>query len=83
MYIISQYACAVFWMYNPTSCRETMHGKIHSLLTLREMEYLEMIKNTNLALYGEVLRELTKVRPDLFALSKYFNNECSYLARHV
>lgn len=83
LHMLSQYAKAVFWMHNPTDCRESMSGKIHSLLTLREIEYLEVIKASNLALYGEVLRELTKARPDLFALTKYFNHESSYLARHV
>lgn len=83
IHLLSQYLRAVFWMHNPSNCRESMSGKIHSLLTLREIEYLEMIKTINLSLYGEILRELTKARPDLFALTKYFNNESSYLARHV
>ena len=82
-HLFSTYVRAVFWMHNPSNCRETMHGKIQSLLTLREIEYLEVIKSTNMALYGDVLRELTKARPDLFALSKYFNNDSSYLARRV
>ena len=83
IHLLSQYVRAVFWMHHPSNCHESMSGKIHSLLTLREIEYLEMIKTINLALYGEILRELTKARPDLFALTKYFNNESSYLARHV
>lgn len=62
-------------MFRTKSIKEPMMSRdLYSVLTLREIEYLQCLKDVNMSLYCEVLKELTRTRPDLFALKKYFNS---------
>ena len=44
---------------------------MHSQLTLREMEYLDKIRQIDMTMYGEILRELTRFKPDIHVIKKY------------
>lgn len=45
--------------------------RVHSQLTLREMEYLDKISQMDMTMYGEILRELIRLKPGIVAIKKY------------
>ena len=48
-----------------------MSDKVHSQLTIREMEYLDKIKEMDITMYGEILRELNRFKPGVNAIKKF------------
>ena len=63
---------SLFWVYYPKLFpKNSLSDRVHSQLTLREMEYLDKIRNVDLTMYGEILRELTRFKPDIHTLKKY------------
>ena len=44
-------------------------NKVNPQLTLREIEYLDKIRQMDLVIYGELLRELSHDRPSAFSSS--------------
>lgn len=83
LHLISRYLHVIFSVFRLKGFKVTKVDNINSLLTLREIEYLECLKELDLSLYGEVLKEVIRTRPDLFSLKKYFDSKCDYLAKHV
>jgi len=68
-------AKSMFWVYYPKYFnKRSLSDRVHSQLTLREMEYLDKIRSVDLTIYGEILRELTRYKPDIQAIKKY--NTC-------
>lgn len=66
---------AMFWIYRPKFFpKESLSDKVTAQLTIREMEYLEKIKSIDLTVYGELLIELTRYRPDLNSVKRYGNS---------
>ena len=51
--------------------KNSLSARVHAQLTLREMEYLDKIRNVDLTMYGEILRELSRFKPDIQTLKKY------------
>ena len=49
----------------------TAADRVHSQLTLREMEYLDKIGQMDMTMYGEILRELIRLKPGIIAIKKY------------
>lgn len=65
-------AKAIYWIfYSNPGGRESFSDSIHSQLTLREMQYLDKIRQMDMTMYGEVLRELTQFKPDIHVMKKY------------
>jgi len=73
---VKTFAC----VFKPGFKKGTLTGEVYSLLTFREIEYLEHIKDQNMTTYGEVMRKLTKHREDMILLKRYFDNEISTIA---
>lgn len=62
----------MFWIYQPKFfSKKSLSDRVTAQLTIREMEYLEKIKSIDLSVYGEILMELTRYRPDLTSVKKY------------
>ena len=69
MFVIGK---SLFWVYYPKLFpKNSLSDRVHSQLTLQEMEYLDKIRNVDLTMYGEILRELTRFKPDIQTLKKY------------
>ena len=65
-------AKAIYWIfYSGPVGRSSITDSIHSQLTLREMQYLDKIRQMDMSMYGEILRELTQFKPDLHVIKKY------------
>ena len=64
---------SVFWIYSTRIFGEEsiMSDRVHSQLTIREMEYLDKIKEMDITMYGEILRELTRFKPDIHTIKKF------------
>ena len=64
---------SVFWIYSTKLFGEDsiLSDKVHSQLTIREMEYLDKIKEMDITMYGEILRELTRFKPDIHTIKKF------------
>uniref|UniRef100_A0A7M5WUJ7 Innexin n=2 Tax=Clytia hemisphaerica TaxID=252671 RepID=A0A7M5WUJ7_9CNID len=63
---------SLFWVYYPKFFpKKSLSDRVHSQLTLREMEYLDKIRSVDLTMYGEILRELTRFKPDIQTLKRF------------
>ena len=51
--------------------RNQLADDVNAQLTIREMEYLEKIRSMDMTMYGEVLRELTRFKPDIQIIKKF------------
>ena len=51
--------------------KKSLRDKVTAQLTIREMQYLDKIKESDLAIYGDILKELTRYRPDFTSVKKY------------
>jgi len=70
---ILQMVKSLFWMYYPKFFKKDnpLSHRVHAQLTLREMEYLEKIREIDMTMYGEILRELIRFKPDIHAIKKF------------
>lgn len=69
LYVIGK---SMFWIYWPKFFyKESLSDRVAAQLTVREIEYLDKIKSIDMAVYGEILLELTRYRPDLTTVKKY------------
>jgi len=65
-------AKSMYWIFNPKQIgNKSLSDRVHSQLTLREMEYLDKIRLMDMTMYGEILRELTRFKPDIHTIKKY------------
>ena len=48
-----------------------LSDKVNSQLTLREMEYLDKIRQMDMTMYGEILRELIRYKPNIGTIKKF------------
>lgn len=66
-------AKSIFWIYSIKIFGEDsiLADRVHSQLTIREMEYLDKIKEMDITMYGEILRELNRFKPDIHVIKKF------------
>ncbi|XP_066918028.1 innexin inx1-like isoform X2 [Clytia hemisphaerica] len=64
---------SMFWVYSPKlfDHETSLSNRVHSQLTLREMEYLDKIRQMDMTMYGEILRELTRYKPSIGSIKKF------------
>ena len=73
-YYLFQHLRNMLWIYYRVQIEGkplTATDRVHSQLTLREMEYLDKIGQMDMTMYGEILRELIRLKPGIIAIKKY------------
>jgi len=69
IFVTAKYMIVVY--YPKYSTKTMKYHRVHSQLTLREMEYLDKISQMDMTMYGEILRELIRFKPDLQVIKKF------------
>ena len=50
---------------------KNLSDDVNGQLTCREMEYLDKIRQIDMTMYGEILRELTRFKPEIHTIKKF------------
>ena len=62
----------MYWIYYQLLVEEErLSDKVNAQLTIREMEYLDKINQMDMTMYGEIVRELIRFKPNIGKMKKF------------
>ena len=62
----------MYWIYYQLLVEQGhLSDRVNSQLTIREMEYLDKINQMDMTMYGEIVRELIRFKPNIGTIKKF------------
>ena len=72
LFYVLSLARHMYWIYYQLLVEEErLSDKVNAQLTIREMEYLDKINQMDMTMYGEIVRELIRFKPNIGNMKKF------------